>query len=335
MATKKFLDQNGLLYLWQQLKAKLAGKVDVEEGKSLIADELITKLEGIESGAKVNVLEGIQVNGVDQTITDKKVNVVVPTKHSDLGAVAESDLDAELAEKVNAASEGNHAHLNKDLLDTYTQTEADLADAVAKKHEHANKAELDLIESGDKAKWDKAVSDLAAVVADYLKTSDKEALEALVEALDGRVTINENGIATLNGNSSVEGSVDKKIADAINAFATQMTDDGTVNTYKEALEYIASHGAEYTALLGEVTNNKNAIATLNGDASTAGSVAKAVADEVARAQAAEQANAEAAAAAAEAAATAQSGVDAIAADYVKASELIALENADIDAILAQ
>lgn len=34
--------------------------------------------------------------------------------------VAESDLDSELAEKVNAASEGNHSHLNKDVLDKIT-----------------------------------------------------------------------------------------------------------------------------------------------------------------------------------------------------------------------
>lgn len=34
--------------------------------------------------------------------------------------VAETDLDAALAEKVNAASEGNHAHLNKDVLDGIT-----------------------------------------------------------------------------------------------------------------------------------------------------------------------------------------------------------------------
>lgn len=37
----------------------------------------------------------------------------------------------------------SHTHGNKALLDTYTQTEANLADAVAKKHGHANKAVLD------------------------------------------------------------------------------------------------------------------------------------------------------------------------------------------------
>lgn len=38
-----------------------------------------TKLDGIESGAEANVLEGVQVNGTDLTITDKKVNVPVFT----------------------------------------------------------------------------------------------------------------------------------------------------------------------------------------------------------------------------------------------------------------
>ena len=36
-----------------------------------------------------------------------------------------------------------HTHGNKALLDTYTQTETDLADTVSKKHSHANKALLD------------------------------------------------------------------------------------------------------------------------------------------------------------------------------------------------
>lgn len=68
--------------------------------------------------------------------------------------VSESDLATELAEKVNAASEGNHAHLNKDLLDTYDQTNADLKDAVAKKHSHDNKDVLDGISANRVTAWD-------------------------------------------------------------------------------------------------------------------------------------------------------------------------------------
>ena len=42
-----------------------------------------------------------------------------------------------------ALKEVMHTHSNKALLDTYAQTEENLADAVAKKHSHHNKAVLD------------------------------------------------------------------------------------------------------------------------------------------------------------------------------------------------
>jgi hypothetical protein len=100
--------------------------------------------------------------------------------------VAEGDLNADLKAKVNAAAEGNHSHANKALLDTYTQTEADLADAVAKKHAHANADELAKIADGDKAKWD-------AVVADHLTSADKTTLEdAIKEAKKAGTDANTN-----------------------------------------------------------------------------------------------------------------------------------------------
>lgn len=68
--------------------------------------------------------------------------------------VTEAELDDSLKAKINASAEGNHSHANKDLLDTYTQTEANLADAVAKKHSHDNKAVLDGITSEKVSSWD-------------------------------------------------------------------------------------------------------------------------------------------------------------------------------------
>lgn len=54
----KYLDENGLLYFWQQLKTLLAGKVDTETGKGLSTNDYTTteknKLSGIASGAEVN-----------------------------------------------------------------------------------------------------------------------------------------------------------------------------------------------------------------------------------------------------------------------------------------
>lgn len=60
--------------------------------------------------------------------------------------VAESDLDAELAEKVNAASEGNHSHANKSVLDGITgEKVTSWDDAASKAHEHENSDVLDEI----------------------------------------------------------------------------------------------------------------------------------------------------------------------------------------------
>lgn len=96
--------------------------------------------------------------------------------------VAESDLNADLKAKVNAAADGNHSHANKDLLDTYTQTEADLADAVAKKHAHTFvESELNKIADGDVAKWNAAeqnAKDFATGLDNAMK-SRVEALEAI------------------------------------------------------------------------------------------------------------------------------------------------------------
>lgn len=73
--------------------------------------------------------------------------------------VAESDLSAALAEKVNAASEGNHAHLNKDVLDGITADDiTNWNDAVAKEHEHTFvESELNKIVAGDVEKWNNKV----------------------------------------------------------------------------------------------------------------------------------------------------------------------------------
>lgn len=100
--------------------------------------------------------------------------------------VVEGDLNTDLAAKINAASGAQHTHANKDLLDTYTQTEANLADAVAKKHAHANADELAKIADGDKAKWD-------AVVADHLTSADKTTLEnSIKEAKKAGTDANTN-----------------------------------------------------------------------------------------------------------------------------------------------
>lgn len=91
--------------------------------------------------------------------------------------VGDKTVSAQITEAINALKAGDiknavdriatletdtHTHANKALLDTYTQTEVNLADAVAKKHSHANAAELDKFADGDKAKLDTAVQSITA-----------------------------------------------------------------------------------------------------------------------------------------------------------------------------
>ena len=62
----------------------LDGKVDKETGKALIETSKIEKLDGIETGAEVNVVEDIKVNGTSLEVEEKAVNIPVPTELKDL-----------------------------------------------------------------------------------------------------------------------------------------------------------------------------------------------------------------------------------------------------------
>ena len=64
------------------------GKVDKVTGKGLSTNDYTTteknKLSGIASGAQVNVIETVKVNGTALSVSNKAVDVTVPTKVSDL-----------------------------------------------------------------------------------------------------------------------------------------------------------------------------------------------------------------------------------------------------------
>lgn len=144
--------------------------VQKETGKRLMTDEEGTKLGGIAVGAQVNVIETVKVNGTPLVPDGSKaVDVAVPTGAlASKDKVAETDLENTLATKIATLEGKAHEHTNKALLDTYTQTEANLADAVTKKHEHTNKTVLDGITSEKVTAWDKVSekandTDLAAI----------------------------------------------------------------------------------------------------------------------------------------------------------------------------
>lgn len=106
-----------------------------------------------DASAMNSAIEALQTKVGDTSVASQIETAITALKNGDIKAAVE---------RIAALEADTHTHANKALLDTYTQTEANLADAVAKKHSHANKAELDKIASGDKAKWDAAVQTVTA-----------------------------------------------------------------------------------------------------------------------------------------------------------------------------
>lgn len=124
----KFLDDNGLLYFWNQIKATFAAKSsvptttsDLVNNSNFVADAnyvhtdnnftgtLKDKLDGIASGAQVNVIEQVKVNNAALTPdANKAVNVTVPTKVSDItndsGYQTSAEVNAAIAAAIGSVS---------------------------------------------------------------------------------------------------------------------------------------------------------------------------------------------------------------------------------------
>lgn len=85
MAATKYLSYAGLQYLWSLLKTKFGEKQDTISDLSTIRSNastgasLKTKVDGIAEGAQVNVIETVKVNNAAVEVTEKTVNIEVPT----------------------------------------------------------------------------------------------------------------------------------------------------------------------------------------------------------------------------------------------------------------
>ena len=95
-----------------------------------------------------------------------------------------------------------------------------------------------------------------------------------VEGLQTTVAALQSDVATLETkmDGTGEGSVDAKINAKINEFATNVTDDGVVNSYQELITYVANHGGEAATMAADIA----ALQGLVGDESVADQIASAM-----------------------------------------------------------
>lgn len=131
------------------------------------------------------------IDALEEKVGDSAVSAQIT---SAIDALKAGDIKS-ATDRIAALEADTHTHANKALLDTYTQTEADLADAVAKKHEHANKAELDKFVDGDKAKLDAAVQ---TVTAGTGLTATKTGTDVAIGIDDSVVFVFDCGSSSVN-----------------------------------------------------------------------------------------------------------------------------------------
>ena len=233
----------------------VAGRMDTAEGKitavegavatkaeKTYVDEQVQTLQGVDTGLDnrlkaVEAAVGESGSVADDIATAKQeaIDAAAADATSKAGQAltdAKAHADAEVAKdraRLDALEAIDHEHANKALLDTYTQTEENLADAVAKKHEHANAAELVKIADGDVAKWNAAEQN-AKTFAQGLN----DTMQGVVDGIDGRVTKNADDIALKAAQADLTAAVERIAANetaiaantsAINSFTAITADE--------------------------------------------------------------------------------------------------------------
>lgn len=238
--------------------------------KGIASDAKLTELTE-KVTANANSIKGINTSladggAISNAIAEAKqagtdATAAVNTLAGKVGTVAEGKTVVKMIEEAQAAATYDDAVVKADIKKN--------VDAIAA----INDAKTGILQQA------KTYADGKDAAIAEAKKAGTDAAAAVKTLEDGRVKKNADAISVLNGGDTIDGSVAKSVKDAINDFATKVSEDGTVNTFKELVDYVAAHGSEYTDAIADIAANKSAIATLNGDG--AGSVDKKVADAIA------------------------------------------------------
>ena len=189
----------------------LVGKDTGKSVRSVSAEEVAKIVNGADT--RYDTLKEI----ADWIISDTTGSAQMANDISALKAISAGT-------RLDTLESKSHTHDNKDLLDTYTQTESNLADAVAKKHEHTNKGVLDGITSAKVTAWSAAKADAISSAKTYA--------DSLNTAMDGRVNVLEASSHTHGNKGVLDGITSVKVAawDAAeaNAISSAITYTDTV-----------------------------------------------------------------------------------------------------------
>lgn len=235
------------------------------------------------SGATGNTIQTI-LNGVYGAISTAVVDV----------AEIKSEIST-VAVRVTELEEEAHTHSNKALLDTYTQTESDLADAVSNKHSHENKALLDTydqtnsdISSAIELKhvhpnrtlldtYEQTEANLADAVSKKHEHSNKAVLDKFGES-SGQPTYNGEPIGggagtwgsitgTLSDQTDLKNALDAKASiSSIPTQLSELTDDSTHRVVTDSEK--TAWNAKNTVSVTQIKTSGVKIATVTVDSTS-------------------------------------------------------------------
>lgn len=256
MAEKKYVDLTGLTTYDGKIKAL----IDEKDAATLAAAK--AHAEGLGSNydqagtaaTKVQELADGQVKANKEAIA--KLNGDAATDGSVAKAVA--DAKTALEGKITAVEgKADAAQGDVDNLETYVGTIPETAkskNVVAYVDEKTSGIVSDAELNALKTRMTTAEGSIKT------NADDIDALEGRADAVEAKATANAAAITTLNGEGA--GSVKKQIDDAFNDFATKVSDDNVVNTYKELVDYCATHSSEAAEMAGNIAKNATAISAL-------------------------------------------------------------------------
>ena len=141
---------------------------------------------------------------------------------------------------------------NLSLLANYTQTDTDLADAVAKKHEHANKALLDMYTQTD--------VDLTEAVSKKHDHANKSVIDNFSEGSDGKPLYKGNPITSSGSGSGISD---------LSTFSTADLKDTT--NYRYVTDAEKANLRNLSTVAATQTNINNTLSTITNEISSSAS----------------------------------------------------------------
>ena len=298
------------LVLGEDGSVGVSGTISAENVTGL-TDAITSQVTGVNAlniaqGAQVNVIEQIKVNGSAQTISNKAVDITVPTKVSELEndkhylvnvKMRDADDEAGYTPVLSVTKSDNVAVIDDEALQTTINGIKSTADAAV---QSATFAGVDLAKNGTKV----SISKEAAIAALGLKSlAFQESIDTGVHSVslesgsnNGTIKLTVDGVATDNIQVKGLGSAAYTSTDAFDAagaaanvlgketdVAGAATVHGAINKAKEvlgdtndgasAMTVHGAHAAVKALADGAVKNNAGAIAVLNDGVDKAGSVA--------------------------------------------------------------